>query len=207
MKTDIKIVSILIALCFCSASVALAQEQRQSISAHWGGSIPIDNGFIAKTGFVNPSLEWGFRLLPALSAGISLGYGYATEKGIGNEHVDGDLASGYREKSLSVIPLLVKMNYFPLGDRITLFAPYIGAGAGVGHATFDIKGEAINAGRMGNWAELFSAQVGTRIQPVGNGKLYFDACFLWQYGGNNWSLVEVKSIHTLGFCLGVGVKF
>lgn len=206
MRAGVKTGLILIVLCLCCI-VAGAQDQRQSISVHWGVTIPPNNGFIDKVGVVNPSLEWSYKVLPTLSAGVSLGYGYATEKGEGSERVDGDFASGYREKTLSSMPLIIRLRFCPLGTKSTLFSPYIGVGAGVQYSKFHITGDAINSNGAGNWAETFSAEVGTRIQPKEGSKLYFDVRGLWQYGGNDWPSVEAKSIQHIGFALGVGIKF
>lgn len=207
MKANIKIASILIVLCLCCTGKICAQMHKQSISAHLGITKPLNNGFVEKIGVVNPSLEWSYRVFSAFSVGLSFAYSYSGEKGESNEFVDGDLVSGYREKSLSTMPLLFVLNYFPLGGRNTLFSPYIGAGTGVQYAKLYINGDAINSNKKSNWAESFSAQLGTRIQPVENGKFYFDFRCLWRYGGNHFSFVETKSIQTLGFILGTGVKF
>lgn len=207
MKACLKIASIvLVVLCLCYTEVS-AQEQRQSISVHWGVTVPSGDSFIGKAGAVNPSLEWSYRVLPVLSAGVSLGYGYATDKGVSDEHIDGDFVSGYREKSLSTMPLIAKLNFFPLGNKSILFSPYIGVGVGVQYAKFYMTGDALNSKDASNWAEIFSAEVGTRIEPKYGSKLYLDVRCIWQYGGNGWPLVEVKSIQQIGFALGAGVRF
>lgn len=206
MKIGLKISTLLLTLYLCS-TVAYAQADRQSISAHWGVTIPMNKGFVEKIGFVNPSLEWSYRVSSILSTGVSFGYGYRAEKGVSDERMDGYFLSGYRKRSLSTLPLLAKFNYFPLGYKSTLLSPYIGVGAGVQYAKFHIVGETINSNQTNSWAEAFSAEIGTRIQLAKNNKLYFDLRCLWNYGGNSWSLFETKPIQTLGFTIGIGLKF
>lgn len=206
MKVSIKTAAILIVLCICYTGV-YAQAQRQSIAAHWGVAVPINNQFIDKAGAVNPSLEWSYRIIPSLSAGLSLGYGSFIEKGAGDERIDTDLISGNREKSLSLMPFLAKFHYFPFGNRNRLFSPFIGVGVGVQYAKFYIIGDAISSNKTSNWAEAFSAEMGAKIQLPKNERIYFDIRGLWQYGGNSCSLTGTKPIQTLGITLGVGFKF
>lgn len=206
MKIGLKIFTLLLTLCPCTKA-AYAQAYRQSISAYWGVTIPMNEGYIEKVGFVNPSLEWSYRVFSIFSAGVSFGYSYREDKGVSDERMDGYFSSGYRKRSLATLPLLAKLNYFPLGYKSTLLSPYIGVVAGIQYAKFHIVGETINSNQTTSWAETFSAEIGTRIQPAKNNKLYFDLRCLWNYGGNIWSLFETRSIQTLGFTIGAGLKF
>lgn len=206
MKASIKAASMLIVLCLCYTGV-FAQVQRQSISVHEGVAIPVKNGFADKAGFVNPSVEWRYSLLPAWAVGLSLGYSYSTEKGEGDVRVADDLISGYREKSLSSMPFLAKFHYFPLGGGSSLFSPFIGVGAGIQYAKFYITGDAVNSAKTSNWAKAFSVEVGTNIQPLKVETIYFDIRCLWYYGGNSWPFLEAEPMQTVGVTLGVGFKF
>lgn len=201
------VIGCVLAVCGSYAGNLHAQSPKQSISFNWGVMVPADNGFVENTGWVNPSLEWNYRVLPALSAGISLGYGFNSVRGIADERFDGDLISGYREKKLSIVPVMALVNYFPMGNGGALFRPYLGIGAGVQYAKFQITGDNIITSTTANLAEVFSAQLGTRICPGKTDKFYLDTRFSWQYGGNSWPAAEIKSIRGLGFALGAGFTF
>lgn len=202
-----KTIALLSTVCCVCATNLHAQGHKQSLSFNWGVTIPANGGFVDKTGFVNPSLEWSYRVLPFLSAGASLGYGYNSDKGEGDENFDGSYISGMREKSLAVVPLMLHADFFPCGASEAMLRPYLGVGVGIQHATFEITGDNIVTSSGKGWAESFSARVGTRICPPSSDKLFFDVRALWQHAGNDWSAAGVGSVRGFGITIGAGFTF
>jgi opacity protein-like surface antigen len=183
-------------LLFCGVCVPHAGAQtrkQQSVSVAWGVSIPVgDDAYIDKASVRNLSLEWDYRILPCLSAGVSAGY-YAgfDNKESGNDFFDGAMVSGRREKKLKTIPIMAQFDYFPMGDANTLFSPYLGIGIGVQYAKFEIKGDYIVSSTRKNWSENFSVRAGVRIRPLETSRFFLDARCLWNRGGNGGSLARV----------------
>lgn len=105
---------ILVALLLSAFSVQA--QDRNSISLGWGSPTPAGGGnFLNRTSWIDPSLDWEYHLLPRLSAGVSVGYGYACEKGMTHDRVEEATVDGYSERTLQTIPVQVRLRYFPLG--------------------------------------------------------------------------------------------
>lgn len=213
-KKIIVCISAVCGVCVCALDGANAQgvsqirTRKHSLSVDWGAAIPVGQNFIDKASAANVSLEWDYRIIPMLSAGVSVGYIGFTDKGIADEYFDSTLSSGYRDKRLQTIPIMVQLDLFPIGGRATLFRPYLGVGVGGQYARFRITGETIVTSERSNWAERFSARVGTRIFPVKNGGLFFDARVTWGYGGNDWPMAAgLRSMQSIGVTAGVGGVF
>jgi outer membrane receptor protein involved in Fe transport len=198
----------IILICSVCAQNVRAQTRNQSVSVAWGVSLPAGDAYIEKMSARNLSLEWDYRIMPRLSAGVSLGYGSnSSNKGSGNVFFDGALVSGRREKKLNIVPIMARLDYFPLGDANTLFSPYLGIGAGVQYAKFQIKGDYIVSSTRKNWSENFSVRAGVRIRPLEAGRFFLDARCLWSYGGNSWSPAGVDSIRQFGVMAAAGFLF
>lgn len=191
----------------CSVCSLQAQTRKHAASIGWGASMPLGDNYIDETSFANFSLEWNYRVLPVLSAGVSFGYGASSFAGFATIDVGYGLASGQIEKKLNTIPIMAQFDYFPLGQANSLFRPYLGAGVGVQQAKFQITGDAIVTTKVSTWAESFSARLGTRICPARDGKVFFDARCVWRYGGNSWTESGVSSVQNLGLIIGAGILF
>ena len=201
----LKVALCLSIVCNTCAGVA-AQVRKQSLSLDWGVAIPVGNSYIDKASVANFSLGWSFRLFPMLSAGVSAGYMGSSDRGIAGEYFDSAFITGYREKGLYVVPLMARFDFFPMGDAETVLRPYFGVAAGGRYARFRIIGEAIANSRSSNWAESFSARLGTRIHP-GIGGLFFDVRCTWNYGGNRWPVAKAGPIQYFDISTGVGWMF
>ena len=186
---------------------AVAQVHKQSLSIGWGAAVPVGDSYIDKTSAVNFSLGWDFRLLPVLSAGLSVGYMGNSDRGISDEYFDSAFTTGYREKGVYVIPLMAQFDFFPLGEANTLLRPYFGVGAGGRYAKFRITGDAIVTSGSRGWAESFSARIGTRIYPLWMGRFFLDAKCTWNYGDNRWPLAEAGPVQYFGISAGLGWMF
>ena len=184
-----------------------AQVRKQSLSIHWGAAIPAGESYIDKTSATYFSLEWNFPLFSTLSAGVSAGYMNNSDLGVADEHFDGGLSTGNRDKGVYVIPLMAQFDFFPMGDAETLLRPYLGVAAGARYAKFRITGDTIVTSGSSSWAESFSARLGTRIHPGGWSRFFLDARCTWNYGGNQWSLAKPGKVQYFGATAGVGWMF
>jgi hypothetical protein len=198
---------VLFSLLCCACGSGLAQTRGHSLRAGWGVGIPVGEKYIDGAGVGNFFLEWDLRITPSLSAGASVGYNSLSDRGFASERFDSSLVTGYREKSLSCVPLMVMLDLFPLGDEGALLRPYIGVGAGVGYAKFSITGESIVTSSVSGWAENFAARAGTRIYPAENGRFFLDTGIVWSYGANGWEIARIGSVQTLGVTVSGGVMF
>lgn len=197
----------ILAACCMMPDAALGQPEKHSVSLLYGVTTPAgDDGFIDQAGFVDLSVEYGIRLTPLLTAGVSAGYGYDRQKKDTDDRYDGDLVSGFSDRNLSVVPVMVWVRLFPWGQEAR-FQPYAMLGGGVQYARFDIEGDQIDARTVSNWAVAFSPQIGARFFPAAGKKLYLDGRISWRYAANEWPVMDIGSIQRAGFALGAGVKF
>ena len=195
-------------VCSVCAHRLQAQTLKQTASIAWGMSFPTGgDSYIDRASVENFSLEWGYRVLPGLSAGVSLGYGNRSERGVSDEFFDGSFVSGFREKKLYTLPIMAVFDYFPLGDDNTLLRPYLGVGLGVQYAKWQITGDAIVTSVSKNWAESFSARAGLRISPNENGRFFLDARCLWNYSGNGWQSAKINSMQQFAIMAAAGFMF
>lgn len=184
-----------------SAAAVSATAQRNTVSVGWGASIPAGRGnFVDKASPASVSAEWEYHILPHLSAGVRAGYVGASENRradrIGDDVVDS-------KRSFWSVPLAARLHFFPLGQK-SLFRPWIAASAGAQYARFDITGEAINRSGANNWGGLFSAGAGVRCYPFRARGFFVEAAGEWQWTGNRFEVVEVKSGRSVELRLGVG---
>lgn len=194
-------------ICSVCAPSLRAQAPRHAVSAGWGVSIPVGDNYIDEASAANFALEWGYRLLPTLSAGVSAGYGSVSESDTGTLSFDGSTVTGAYKKSFYAIPLLARLDWFPLGRANTLLQPYVGVGAGARYARFEITGDAIVTSVRTGWAESFSARAGLRVRPCQTGRFFVDARCAWDFGGNDWPQAGVESGQQLSILAAAGILF
>lgn len=202
---NITICLILLAAC-CVRPDAVWAQGKQSVSLHYGITIPTGGGFIDGAGFADLTAEYGVGLSSTLGAGISAGYGYDRRRGHTTDRYDDDLVSGFSDRNLTVIPVQAWLRFFPWGQRMR-WQPYLMFGAGVQYARFDIRGDQIDARTTSDWAVSVSPQLGSRFFPRAGKKLYLDGRIAWRHSENEWRVMDVNSIQRFCVSLGVGAAF
>ena len=194
-----------VALSLMGTLTAVAQDH--SISLDWGGHIPTGGGnFRNETSWIAPSVGWDRHILPWLSVGYSVGYGYAHEKGITRDRYDGAIVDGYSERKLSLVPVQARVRFFPLGQS-TAFRPFVSVTGGVQYARFFITGETIQTTAANSWGGVFSAAAGVRYYPVRKRGFFIEASGGWQWAGNRFNVMNTKSQKGVEVRLGVGFSF
>lgn len=189
-------------------SVANAGERpsRHSLALHWGCSLPADRSFLSAPCFVTPSLEWDWRIVPAFSAGLGVGYMHASESGFTKDSYEGDPVSGYSERRLRMMPLTVHLRWMPLGDEKCRFTPYINLAGGGQYADFWIKGDQINASGIKKWGLLWTSALGCSYGFGPSRMVGLDVRCEWKEALHGWPLLDIKSDKSLNILLGVVVR-
>ena len=204
--------SLVCGYCVCALGAIPEQDRehkarKHSLSVEWGVAVPVAPNFIDKASAANVTVGWSYRIVPVLSLGLSGGYVGLSDRGVATEYFDSALVSGYREKTLRTYSVMAQFDVFPLGRKETVLRPYFGVGVGAGYARFHITGETIVTSAKSDWADKYSARIGTRIFPRKTGRLFIDARFAWEYGRNSWATANVRSVQNLGVMIGIGGTF
>lgn len=180
---------------------------RHSVELAWSASVPLGNAFLDRAGATAGALRYEYRFAPQWAAGGALGMEYISVEGLFEGRFNGDMVTGYTERSQRNIPVMASLRWYPLGVRTSLLRPYAGAGAGVQWTRFDITGETINTSRADSWGFAASAEVGMRIHPWREGAFFLDVRVAWRYATNAWKAAETERQHAFTPALGLGVAF
>lgn len=208
MKIGVKhIVCAALALLPFGAGVQAQPYDRHSLEITWGPSIPSGSHFSDKTGLAALSLRWEYRIIPQLAVGASVDFDRHCESGMTEDFFNGDLVTGYTDRTLMQIPLLAHVRYYPIGGRSSVLQPYVGAGIGAQWVRFEITGEMINTSQADSWGLAVMPEIGTRVCPVREGRLWIDARIAFRSAGNHWNAARIDTLGCILPSIGVGVAF
>lgn len=182
-------------------------QNRHSLEVTWGLSIPSGSHFSDETGFTAFSLRWEYRIIPQLAIGASAGFDRHGESGMTEDFFNGDLVTGYTDRTLVQIPLLAHARYYPIGGRNSVLQPYAGVGIGAQWARFEITGEMINTSQADSWGFAVMPEIGTRIYPMRGGRLWLDARIAFRSAGNRWDAARIDALGGVLPSIGVGMAF
>lgn len=182
-------------------------QARQDLGVSWGGYLPVGSGFVQNASWTQVSLQWNYRIIPQLGAGLSVGYVQHNESGRTLDHFDGAIVTGDSKRKLIQIPIQMLVSYYPIGARHSLFQPYVGVGIGGQWARFDLSGAVVQTSGKENWGLVVTPKIGIRIYPLKKKSFWLNADVAYRYAANEWKLLEISSQQGVLPSLGVGVSF
>lgn len=182
-------------------------QTRQDLSVSWGGYLPTGSGFVKNISWTQFSLQWDYRIIPQLKAGLSLGYVFHNESGWTQDHFNGAVVTGNSNRKLIQLPIQMHVSYYPIGARQGLLQPYLGVGIGGQWARFDLKGAVIQTSGTENWGLIVTPQIGMRIYPSKTDIFWLEVKVAYRYATNEWKLASIKGQQGIIPSLGVGISF
>lgn len=199
---------LLCAGCLLGAHTVCAQEDgRQALSLQWGVYIPSQGGFLNRTTAISPALGWTWQLNDAFSVGAELGLTRGAECEDTRDLYEGDVITGFTDRTLTLIPVTANFRWFPGTNAQQLLRPFIGVAAGVQYAGFHITGDQVNTSSGRTWGAVVRPELGVRYTPRHNHRLCIEVGCSWQYASNQWQVLDVKSLQGVRISAGVNYRF